>query len=134
MKKILSVFSLLLFLVACSPNENEKFTLQVLPVESYVLPDSLVLGTTHTFKIKYKRPSNCYYFEGFYYKKELNQRTIGINTSVLQDNCQPLNGTPLEVNLNFFVTNNGDYIFKFYKGKDAAGTNLFETVVVPVKG
>lgn len=133
MKNIIALFTLLILVASCSPDEPEKYSIEILPVESFVLPDSLELGETHTFKIKYKRPSSCHYFEGFYYKKNLNQRTVGIRASVLQENCQTLTGIPIEVELKFFTSNTGDYVFKFYKGEDASGNNIYQTVTVPVK-
>jgi hypothetical protein len=39
---------------------------------------------------------------------------------------------PSEVSFNFYVTNTGSYIFKFYKGEDANGQNIFEEVEIPV--
>ena len=133
MKNLFFAIITLLFLASCTPDEPTKYSLSVLPVESFILPDSLILGTTHTFKLKYKRPSTCHFFEGFYYKKNLNERTVGITSSVLQEGCTPLSNPAVEVDLNFMVNNTGDYIFKFYKGKDAAGVSVFETVTVPVK-
>ena len=133
MKNLLLILIATCLFAACSKDEPQKFSLEILPVESFILPDTLVLGTTHVFKIKYKRPSNCHYFEGFYYKRSLNERTVAISTSVLQDNCTPLTGTPVEVELKFLASNNGTYIFKFYKGKDSAGNNLFVSDTIPVK-
>ena len=133
MKNLLLILIATCLFAACSKEEPQKFSLEILPVESFILPDTLVLGTTHVFKIKYKRPSNCHYFEGFYYKRSLNERTVAISISVLQDNCTPLTGTPVEVELKFLASNNGTYIFKFYKGKDSAGNNLFVSDTIPVK-
>ncbi len=133
MKKIFLIIFAICLLASCSPDEPQKFSLEVLPVESFIAPDTLVLGETNVFKIKYKRPSNCHFFEGFYYKRNLNERTVGITASVLQDNCTPLTGTPVEVELKFLASNNGTYIFKFYKGKDATGNNIFVSDTIPVK-
>ena len=133
MKNLLLILIATCLFAACSKDEPQKFSVEILPVESFILPDTLVLGTTHVFKIKYKRPSNCHYFEGFYYKRSLNERTVAISTSVLQDNCTPLTGTVVEVELKFLASNNGTYIFKFYKGKDSAGNNLFVSDTIPVK-
>ena len=133
MKNLLLILIATCLFAACSKDEPQKFSLEILPVESFILQDTLVLGTTHVFKIKYKRPSNCHYFEGFYYKRSLNERTVAISTSVLQDNCTPLTGTVVEVELKFLASNNGTYIFKFYKGKDSAGNNLFVSDTIPVK-
>ena len=133
MKKIVLLLVAIGFFAACSSDEPQKYTLEVLPVESFIAPDTLILGDANIIKIKYKRPSNCHFFEGFYYKKDSNIRTVGITASVLQENCTPLTGTPLEVELKFLPSNTGKYIFKFYKGKDAAGNNLFVTDTIPVK-
>lgn len=133
MKNLIALLVTMIIFWSCTPDDRQEVALKILPVESYVLPDSLEIGTTQIFTIRYKRPSNCHFFEGFYYQKSLNQRTIGITTSVLQENCQTLAGAPLEVDLKFYTTNNGSYIFRFYKGKDAAGGNIFESVTVPVK-
>ena len=129
----ISIIISIIILWGCTPDSRQKFEFKVLPVESYILPDSLKLGTTQTFKIRYKRPSNCHFFEGFYFEKNFNERTIGVSTSVLQENCQPLSGVSLEVDLKFFTSSNEDYIFRFFKGKDVTGTNIFESVTVPVK-
>ncbi len=133
MKKLFLLLITIAVLSACSPDEPQKYKLEVLPIESFIAPDTLILGATNVFKIKYKRPSNCHFFEGFYYKRNLNQRTVGISASVLEDNCAPLTGTPVEVDLKFFASNTGTYIFKFYKGKDAAGNNIFVSDTIPVK-
>ena len=72
------------------------------------------------------------FFDGFYYDKDLNTRTIGVQTRVLDNNCPAKVSDPVEVTFKFYVINNGSYIFKFYKGEDANGTNIFETVEIPV--
>ena len=134
MKKIVLFAILITSLLSCSvDNDNTTYTYSVLPVESYVVPASFTLGETYEIKLKYKKPSDCYSFQGIYYDKNLNIRTIGIQTTVLENtNCPPLTSEPIEVSFNFYVTNTGSYIFKFYKGEDANGQNIFEEVEIPV--
>jgi hypothetical protein len=97
------------------------------------VPQSFTLGQTYEIKLKYKKPSDCHSYQGIYYDKNLNVRTIGIQTAVLEStNCAPLTTEPVEVSFNFLVTNTGSYIFKFYKGEDANGQNIFEEVEIPV--
>lgn len=134
MKKIVLLTLFLLTLVGCSNDYDQpNYSYEVLPIDSYTLPESFTLGETYEIKLKYKKPSNCHFFQGIYYDKNLNVRTIGIQTTVLESaDCTPLTAEPTEVSFNFYVTNTGSYIFKFYKGEDANGENIFEEVEIPV--
>ena len=135
MKKITLLLLFVSTLVSCSLDNGNRdsFHYEILPVDSHILPEKFTLGSTYEIKLKYKRPSECHYFQGIYYNKNLNIRTIGIQTSVVdRQDCTPLAMAPLEVSFNFYVTNTGSYIFKFYKGKDTVGKDLFEEVEIPV--
>ena len=134
MKKIVLLTLFLFTLVGCSIDDDQpNYSYEVLPIDSYTLPQSFTLGQTYEIKLKYIKPSNCHSFQGIYYDKELNIRTIGIQTTVLEStDCKPLTTEPIEVSFNFYVTNTGSYIFKFYKGEDANGENIFEEVEIPV--
>ncbi|MFV8346263.1 hypothetical protein [Flavobacterium sp. ZB4P13] len=134
MKKIVLLTLFVLTLVGCSIDDDQpNYSYEVLPIDSYTLPESFTLGETYEIKLKYKKPSNCHSFQGIYYDKELNIRTIGIQTTVLEStDCTPLTAEPIEVSFKFYVTNTGSYIFKFYKGEDANGQNIFEEVEIPV--
>ncbi|MFV5690835.1 hypothetical protein ACM55K_02285 [Flavobacterium sp. LT1R49] len=135
MKKFALFILLITTLTGCTlDDENQdSYTYEVLPVDSYTLPDKFTLGNTYEIKLKYTKPSSCHFFQGIYYSKNLNTRTVAIQTSVNNNQvCTQSIPEPSEVSFNFYVTNTGSYIFKFYKGKDAAGTDLFEEVEVPV--
>ena len=134
MKKIVLLTLFLLSLAGCSIDDNQpNYSYEVLPIDSYTLPQSFTLGQTYEIKLKYKKPTDCHSFQGIYYDKNLNVRTIGIQTTVFENaNCKPLTADPTEVSFNFYVTNTGSYIFKFYKGEDANGQNIFEEVEIPV--
>ncbi len=134
MKKIVLFLIVIFTLNACSSeDEHSNNHYEVLPVNSFIVPKTFTLGETYVIKMKYKRPSSCHYFQGVYYEKNLNTRTIAVQTSVLEENsCKALDTEPLEVSFNFYVTNTGSYIFKFYKGEDAAGKNIFEEVEIKV--
>jgi hypothetical protein len=135
MKKLVLFLVLITTLVSCSTdNDNtDSYTYEVLPVQSYELPASFTLGQTYEIKLKYQKPTACHIFQGIYYDKNLNTRTIAIQTAI-NDNQVCTTEIPAisEVSFNFYVTNTGSYIFKFYKGEDAAGQNVFEEVEIPV--
>lgn len=135
MKKIALFILLITTLAGCTLDNNNRdsYSYEVLPVDSYILPEKFTLGNTYEIKLKYTKPSECHYFQGIYYSKDLNTRTIAIQTAVNNNQvCTQSIPAPSEVSFNFYVTNTGSYIFKFYKGKDTTGKELFEEVEVPV--
>ncbi|RDI56530.1 membrane lipoprotein lipid attachment site-containing protein [Flavobacterium glaciei] len=135
MKKIVLFILFITTLTGCSvDNDNQdSYSFEVLPVDSYTLPEKFILGNTYEIKLKYQRPTECHLFQGIYYDKNLNVRTIAIQTAVNTNQvCTQQIPALSEVSFKFYVTNTGSYIFKFYKGKDAADKDLFEEVEVPV--
>ena len=134
MKKIVLFIVLITSVLSCSvDNDNTTYTYSVLPVEGYVVPTSFTLGETYEIKLKYQKPSSCHIYQGIYYDKDLNTRTIAIQTAVQNNQVCTADVPPIsEVSFNFIVNNTGSYIFKFYKGKDANGENIFEEVEIPV--
>ena len=135
MKSILALVSVLLLFNACSLNDDDgiKFHYELLPIESVVIPDSFEMGETYPITIKYFRPTTCHAFDGFYYDKNLNIRTVAVRNAVVQkDNCTELTNSLIEQTLNFYVTNNGSYIFKFWQGKNDAGEDVFLEYEIPV--
>ena len=135
MKKIALLLVFITTLVGCSLDNGDKetYTYNVLPVESYTLPETFKLGETYTIKLTYQKPTSCHIFQGIYYAKDLNARTIGIQTAV-KDNQICTNEVPpiSEASFNFVVTATGTYVFKFYKGKDADGKDLFANEEIQV--
>lgn len=138
MKRLFFYLLLVFTTVSCSLNDDEnRYHLEVLPVEAFEIPESFVQGSTHPVKLFYKRPTTCYGYDGIYYDRYENIRTIGVQVFVLeQSNCTPIDEeAPLsEASFNFHVTqpSGTNYIFKFYKGKNTEGNNVFEEVEIPV--
>ena len=142
MKKFALLLVLLTTLSACSLDNDERenythsvlpITYSVLPIESYTVPESFKLGETYVIKLKYQRPTSCHIYQGIYYTKDLNKRTIAIQSAVKDNQVCSTEVPPVsEVSFNFMVTATGSYIFKFYKGKDANDKNLFEDVEIQV--
>lgn len=139
MKKIALLLLAVITVSSCSMDEDEpQFYYEVLPVESFVVPESVNFGQTYQIKMTYKRPSDCHFYEGCYYKTEQYSTIVGIQTYVLdKSDCHAIeNEEPLEVSFNFKVETFQNavepYIFKFYKGKDTNGNDIFEEVKIPV--
>lgn len=134
MKKIVLFLIVITSFLSCSlDDDGPTYTYSVLPVDSYVVPASFTLGQTYSIKLKYQKPTACHIYQGIYYEKNLNTRTIAIQTALQNNQVCTQEVPPIsEVSFNFTVTNTGSYIFKFYKGKDTAGEDIFEEVEIPV--
>jgi hypothetical protein len=134
MKKIVLLFILISSFLSCSTdNDSPSYTYSVLPVVSFTVPTSFTLGKTYEIKLKYQKPTSCHIYQGIYYDKDSNTRTIAVQTAVQKDQVCTADIPPIsEVSFNFIPTNTGSYIFKFYKGKDADGKDIFESVEIPV--
>jgi len=134
MKKYIALFIVLFFALSCdTEDKGTKFHLEILPIETATLPVEFKKDSIYELPFTYIRPSNCHIYEGFYYEKSSNKRTIAIQTTVLeQDNCgaAPLN--PLTEVLNFKPTTEASYIFRLFKGTDSAGQDIFEEIEIPV--
>jgi hypothetical protein len=134
MKKIVLFLSIVFLITSCSPvDDGPNVHYETLPIEDVVVPDSFMLGETYPIGIKYYRPTSCHGFNGFYYDKELNIRTIAVQSRVVESTtCTTLTNDLVEDVLYFKVTSNGSYIFKFWQGKDAQGQDMYLEIEVPV--
>jgi hypothetical protein len=118
---------------SCSTDDGIRYTSELLPIETITLPAEFKRDSLYEIPMQYIRPSTCHVYEGIYYRKEANIRTIAIGTSVLeQNNCTTAPINPLPVLLRFIPTTEDSYVFKVWKGKDANGINIFEETEIKV--
>lgn len=138
MKKIILLFVLIITIFSCSPDDKGiNYRYEILKVESFDVPTEFVSGDTYQISVNYKRPTTCHYFNNLYFYRETNIRKIAIESVVEErDNCLVLadNNPEIEYVFNFQVKQlaGTSYLFKFYKGKNAAGESIFEEVTIPV--
>lgn len=134
-KKIASLLVLLFLFNSCTPdNDGPHYSFELLKIESVDIPTEFTLGQTYPITVHYKLPTTCHFFNQLYYEKDLNKRTIAVESAVLQsDQCTDTPTATGEYTFNFYVTSNGgSYIFKFYQGKDVNGDSIFLEYEVPV--
>ncbi len=135
MKKIGLLLILLTVFSSCEIDDNLNDTvLEILPVESFEVPESFVLNQTYEIKLKYIKPTSCHYVDGIYFEKNGNIRIIGIQSTIIKnDDCIEYETlTMVERSFNFKAEMQGSYLFKFYKGIDENGNGIFEVVDIPV--
>lgn len=139
MKKILFLLCLIVLTAACALDDdnNKQFHVEFLPVESVELPESMSPGHEYEIKVNFRRPSDCYYFDGFYYEANEHIRTVAVQALYIENaNCAPIVSTQpdsqsfiLKCPENYSFDT---YLFKFYKGEDAVGNQIYLEQEVPV--
>ncbi len=139
MKKILLLLGVICLISSCSMEEDRvKFDIAFLPAVAVEVPEYMQPGQTYDFKIKYNRPTDCYYFDGFYYEPDGNAHIVAVQALVIRDaDCKAID-TLVPEEGTFQVTcsplyTESSYHFKFYKGENANGDQEFMEVEIPVQ-
>lgn len=135
MKKIIAILGLFFIVSSCTLDDGTQYKVEALPVVNVELPTEFVLGETYPITMRYRLPSSCHSFKNIIYEKDLNVRTIAIESLVrIDNNCVASlpNAALSETTFNFKVTSNGSYIFKFWQGLNEQGDNVFLEIEVPV--
>ena len=133
MKRLIIITLSLILFASCSNDDSLEYSLEILPVESVNIPESFTLGEIYPITVSYLRPTTCHSFKEFYYRKNLNERTVAVISYNVQDNdCEVLSDELVEATFNFIVTSNGSYIFKFWQGVDENDEDQYLIIEVPV--
>lgn len=119
---------------SCLNNENDtpNYTFEYLPIDSAITPASFTFGEIDTISVKYSLPNGCYSFDRIYYETKDTTRIVAVSAFVQLDaDCTEM---IIEEEKKFVVkaSQEEDYVFKFFKGVDSNGDNIFEEVIVPV--
>ncbi len=133
-KNILLTFFLVFTFVSCSLDDdgNTNFALKTLPIKEAVVPAEFEFGSSYTIKVLYDLPDGCHSFYNLYYEYKGTSRIVAITAIV------DLNATCTEAIIekeHEFIVNisqSEDYTFRFWKGEDSQGDDIFEDIVVPV--
>jgi hypothetical protein len=125
MKRIASAIALCLLIVSCTP-EGDTYSLEILPVAKVEMETAFAKDSVTEISVKYLRPSNCHFYEDFYYEKIDTVRIVAIyNAKLNKDNCQSVANDTVTVPLKFKPTQLGTYTFKFWKGTNDAGEDQY---------
>lgn len=135
MKKIAALIGIFLLVISCSSESNEQnIHYELLPVDSVTMPTEFYVDVENEIVVSFLRPTVCHGFDGFYYEKDGFTRTVAIQSFVLeQSNCGESNTEAAAQLLKFKPTEVGTYLFKFWKGKDTNGVDVFQEISVDVQ-
>lgn len=135
MKKILSLIILSFAIHSCSTDTGEpELSEVVLPIQTVEMATKYKLDSTSVININYLRPTNCYGFNAFYYKKDGFTRTVAIDAILINNgNCGTDTNIASTRDLEFTPRESGTYSFKFWLGTNASGVDEFitEEAIVP---
>ena len=135
MKKLIALICIIVLSISCTQEPGgPRVHFELLKGESVVLPTTFTANTVNEIEVTYSKPSSCHGFEGFYYTKDVNTRTIAVLNYVIEEqDCLPLLNQLQTQILRFKPATAGTYLLKFWKGKDANGVNLYEEFSVVVQ-
>lgn len=136
MKKVLILLLSLVALSCSLDDENnviENYHVEILPIESAIVPESFNYGEEHEITVTYLRPNSCHAFNDFYYVKDNNERTVAVMSTVLDNNqnCLELNDEQQRT-FTLEATQTENYVFKFWQGEDDSGNDTYLIIEVPV--
>jgi hypothetical protein len=133
MKKLLFFFLLAVTVVSCSVSDEPDSREFMLPVESASVPETLIAGQVNTILVRYRRPTDCHIFNGFYIDSNGYGQTISVRSlKFTEAGCMDDSAVLYEAPLNFTPNVEGTYYFKFWTGNDTDGSPVyleFESVV-----
>jgi hypothetical protein len=134
MKRIVFLILIAFTINSCSLNDEPDRDMVLLPVEEVIMPDNYSVGNISPIRIKYKRPTQCHIFDGFYYDINETTRTVAIRAVKLnQSNCVDDTETLYEIPLEFKPMVAGNYTFKFWLGSDGNGEDQYSVYEVVVQ-
>ncbi|OYQ37127.1 hypothetical protein CHU92_08825 [Flavobacterium cyanobacteriorum] len=129
-----------LLAISCSPDDSNtvNFRLEFVPVESVDLPEHMTPGETYQIKVNFRLPTDCHYFDGFYYHSESTTRTVGVQAIVIENaNCEStIDAGTEQKSFNFLCLPSyahSTYLFRFYQGETNTGEAQYLEVLVPVQ-
>lgn len=122
-------------LFSCSLDDNgnnSNLSLKTLPIKEFIVPDSFDFSESYEITVFYDLPDECHSFRNLFYQHQGTSRIVAVNSLV--DDTSNCTLAIIEKEFTFIVnvTQSQDYTFKFWKGTDNNGDDIFEEVIVPV--
>ena len=120
--------------VSCSLDDGNTNNVSIvtLPIKEAILPAEFIFGSKHNITITYELTSGCHSFYGLFYQYEEASRIVAVNSLVDESVACTDDVREFEYTFEVSVVQREDYTFKFWKGTDEDGENIFEEIIVPV--
>ena len=116
-----------------SDDNQPRIFYSTLFITDVEIPDPFVFGEVNEIIVRYNNPSDCYRFDQFAVRSDLNVREIAVVSSFIESADCVEGNIPTEQVLRFLPTSNGTIVFKFLTGIDDAGEEEFLEIEVEVQ-
>lgn len=131
MKNLFYLALIALFVTACS-TDGPNYRPKLLTIDQSTVPQSFTFKSVDTIKVKFTLPNACHAFHSVYYQYRDTTRIVAIRAiEYLDTNCSQAT-IQREIKIPIRVAQSKTYLFKFWKGKDNNGKDIFEEKAVPV--
>lgn len=125
MRRILIIITAVM-IASCSLPKNETTAVDLVPVLMVEMPSNYAKDSVTEIPITYIRPTSCHVFYDFYYSINVNERTVALYcTKLNQDVCTTDIPFPTTVPLRFKPSGLGTYHFKFWTGTDEQNVDQY---------
>lgn len=125
MKKIISLVFAAVTLVSCSVSDEPGTELFASTIEDVEMPSAYKVDSTSQIIIQYKRPSDCYIFNGFFSEGNQFTRNVAVRFVKMNDNNCEADETVYEIPYSFTPAASGTYLFRFWNSRDANGVDTY---------
>lgn len=133
MKKLtLLLLGTLVFYSCLNSEYTPNYKYEYLSIDEAIVPASFTFGEIDTITVKYTLPNGCYSYDRIYYQSKDTVRTVAVSALVELDEACTEELIQEEKKFAVKASQTKDYVFKFFKGTDSNGDNIFEEVIVPV--
>ncbi|MGB0890819.1 MAG: hypothetical protein ACPGUU_00610 [Flavobacteriaceae bacterium] len=132
MKKFLLICLVILLASCSSVNKENNSVLKLLPIDKVNTPQIFIYGTIDTIAIKYSLPNSCHVYHSLYYQYQDTTRIVAVRALEYVDNICSKDIVQKELKFPLHIVQRKDYVFKFWKGKDTKGNDLYEERIIPV--
>lgn len=134
MKKVLILSLSIVFFASCSLQNDDipKFNLKYITIDTAIVPQKFTFNKTDTITIKYKLTNSCFVYHNLYYQVKDTTRVVAVVAKEFLE--KPCKGKAISKELKIPVKARQlkSYVFKFWKGKNKDGKNIFLEKTIPV--
>lgn len=134
------MFCAVILMTSCSLEDDDQINViyPLVPIQSVVIPDTMVVGTEYDVEITYTLPTTCHTFNNLIAEEQENLLYIGVQTIQDLDNAECVEAPETkQTSFKFLPTLTYDsYTFKFWQSEDEQGANYLtkEVVIISESG
>ncbi len=125
MMKIFSLVFAAAMMVSCSVSDDPGTQTFASTIEDVTMASAYKVDSTSHIMIKYKRPSDCYIFNGFYADGTQFTKNVAVRFVKMNDNNCEADETVYQIPYSFTPTAPGTYLFRFWNSRDAQGVDTY---------